>query len=63
LFLYPPSKLGLTSPVGGAAGRFLVRKGRIQIGPQHWFLRPEFIRGPNVSLKDFTARIRHAQEE
>jgi len=22
LFLYPPSKLGLTSPVGGAAGRF-----------------------------------------
>jgi hypothetical protein len=25
LFLYPPSKLGLTSPVGGRAGRFYVR--------------------------------------
>lgn len=27
LFLYPPSKLGLTSPVGHQAGRFLIDKG------------------------------------
>jgi hypothetical protein len=27
LFLYPPSKLGLTSPVGGSAGRFVVDSG------------------------------------
>src|SRR5579863_658281 len=27
LFLYPPSKLGLTSPVGGASGRFPVDPG------------------------------------
>jgi hypothetical protein len=27
LFLYPPSKLGLTSPVGGASGRFPVDSG------------------------------------
>jgi hypothetical protein len=27
LFLYPPSKLGLTSPVGGTSGRFPVNSG------------------------------------
>jgi len=27
LFLYPPSKLGLTSPIGGASGRFGVDSG------------------------------------
>ncbi len=35
LFLYPPSKLGLTSPVGGEAGRFQVdRNGNVEIEPQ-----------------------------
>lgn len=34
LFLYPPSKLGLTSPVGGANGRFsLDTAGRIVLKP------------------------------
>ena len=34
LFLYPPSKLGLTSPVGGAMGRFAVGpKGRVILPP------------------------------
>jgi len=34
LFLYPPSKLGLTSPVGGARGRYLLDpRGRIIINP------------------------------
>lgn len=35
LFLYPPSKLGLTSPVGGMSGRFSVDPGgRIIIDPK-----------------------------
>ena len=35
LFLYPPSKLGLTSPVGGASGRFeLDPRGRVIIEPR-----------------------------
>jgi len=34
LFLYPPSKLGLTSPVGAAMGRFQVdQDGRIPVEP------------------------------
>ena len=34
LFLYAPSKIGLTSPVGGPAGRFAVdRDGRVQLDP------------------------------
>ncbi|HEV8047621.1 MAG TPA: hypothetical protein VGP35_07820 [Terriglobales bacterium] len=35
LFLYPPSKLGLTSPVQGALGRFNIGSdGRIGVDPQ-----------------------------
>jgi len=35
LFLYPPSKLGLTSPVGGMSGRFAVDPGgRIIVDPR-----------------------------
>jgi len=35
LFLYPPSKLGLTSPVGGSRGRFVVgTNGRIILSPR-----------------------------
>lgn len=36
LFLYSPSRLGLTSPVGGAMGRFAMdSRGRIVMSPQH----------------------------
>jgi hypothetical protein len=36
LFLYAPSKLGLTSPVGGAEGRFAVDSGgQIVMDPRH----------------------------
>jgi hypothetical protein len=36
LFLYPPSKLGLTSPVAGAMGRFAMdSQGRILMNGQH----------------------------
>ncbi len=35
LFLYPPSKLGLTSPVGGGAGRFRVDpQGNVIVKPR-----------------------------
>jgi len=35
LFLYPPSKLGFTSPVGGPSGRFIVDQGlRIVVEPK-----------------------------
>jgi hypothetical protein len=41
LFLYPPSKLGLTSPVGGMSGRFAVDPGgRIIIDPGRTGLGP-----------------------
>jgi hypothetical protein len=36
LFLYSPSRLGLTSPVAGGAGRFAMSsKGEILLSPQH----------------------------
>jgi hypothetical protein len=36
LFLYPPSKFGLTSPVGGGGGRFAIDpQGRIAMNPQN----------------------------
>jgi hypothetical protein len=36
LFLYSPSKLGLTSPVAGALGRFAMdSEGRIVLSPWH----------------------------
>ena len=36
LFLYPPSKLGLTSCVGGAVGRFTIDpRGRVLLSAQH----------------------------
>ena len=36
LFLYAPSKLGLTSPVAGPIGRFAIgARGTITMGPQH----------------------------
>ena len=35
LFLYPPSKVGLTSPVGGGAGRFRVDpQGNVIVEPR-----------------------------
>jgi hypothetical protein len=36
LFLYPPSRLGFTSPVGGGAGRFAVdSQGNVAMNTQH----------------------------
>jgi hypothetical protein len=57
LFLYPNSKLGLTSPVGGALGRYRVDKtGQV------------LVRGPGarpkpVSVRNFVAAMRRAKGE
>ena len=57
LFLYPKSKLGLTSPVGGRSGRYAVDSaGRVLItGPQNG-LRP-------VPIKTVKAEITRAAQE
>jgi hypothetical protein len=57
LFLYPKSKLGLTSPVGGKEGRYSVDSaGQVLIdGPQH-LPRP-------VPLKTIEADIRRTAQE
>lgn len=57
LFLYPESKLGLTSPVGGPSGRYEVdHAGRVLAsGPG---LRPQPIR-----IQDFAAEIRRTAQE
>ena len=45
LFLYPPSKLGLTSPVRGPAGRFRVGgRGRIVVPPEQRPVLPQAAR-------------------
>lgn len=64
LFLYPKSKLGLTSPVGGTAGRFQVDKlGRVQIGREHDFVRSGAVSKPNINVRDFAAAIRRVARE
>jgi hypothetical protein len=58
LFLYPPSKLGLTSPVGGAMGRIAVGpKGRV-IVPRGRISFPSRSRGFGELMqeKEFTPR-------
>ena len=64
LFLYPNSKLGLTSPVGGTAGRFQIDKlGRVKIGREHDFVRSGAISKPNINVRDFAAAIRRSTRE
>ena len=59
LFLYPPSRLGLTSPVANRAGRFEVdRAGRVTLKPRsgNAVLRP-------ISIHRAVAAIRQAEKE
>jgi hypothetical protein len=58
LFLYPPSKLGLTSPVGGPSGR-------LQMDDAHKIrLKPVASHGAQtIRLKDFAAALRRAAKE
>jgi hypothetical protein len=57
LFLYPKSKLGLTSPVGGKAGRYSVNAtGQVLVPEPLKGIRP-------VPIKTFKAAIRRAVQE
>lgn len=67
LFLYSPSKLGLTSPVAGTVGRFAMNsRGNIVMSAQHIVtLAADPIVGGKtvVSYADFTRAVRHAGGE
>jgi hypothetical protein len=67
LFLYPPSKLGLTSCVAGAMGRFTIdARGRILLSAQHLSaFRADPVLGgrSRVRFSDFALAVRHAGEE
>jgi hypothetical protein len=70
LFLYPPSKLGLTSPVGGAMGRFPVKPdGRIVVPREQHRPRsliPEAGRSLGtglVSLQELSRALRQESKE
>jgi hypothetical protein len=62
LFLYSPSRLGLTSPIAGGTGRFrLDSSGRIVLNPQqiHIFATDPILGGRAIlSYGDFTRAIR-----
>jgi hypothetical protein len=67
LFLYNPSKLGLTSPVAGALGRFaLDSQGKIVMDPQHFavFAVDPMLGGKTVvPYPDFALAVRHYSRE
>jgi hypothetical protein len=67
LFLYPRSKLGLTSSVAGPMGRFNVdRWGRVLLSAQHLAaFRTDPVLGgkPRVRVSDFASAVRKAGEE
>ncbi|SPF31618.1 exported hypothetical protein [Candidatus Sulfotelmatobacter kueseliae] len=62
LFLYPPSKLGLTSCVGGPLGRFAVDpRGRVLLSAQQLsaFRQDSVVGGKSrVSFRDFALAVR-----
>jgi hypothetical protein len=71
LFLYPPSKLGLTSPVQGPMGRFRIGPdGRVVVDPRRIGFRPprpgvrDGLRGrTRVSPGELVRFFRSAEEE
>lgn len=67
VFLYPPSKLGLTSLVGGELGRFSVDPlGRVQLNAQHLsaFRNDPILGGKMfVRVSDFADAVRRVSEE
>jgi hypothetical protein len=67
LFLYSPSKLGLTSPVAGALGRFEVdSQGQIVMNAPHVaiFAADPILGGKTiVPYSDFAQAVRRAREE
>ena len=67
LFLYPPSKLGLTSCVAGGMGRFTIDpRGRVLLSAKHLsaFRADPIVGGKSrVRFSDFAAAVRRAGEE
>ncbi|MGD0567115.1 MAG: hypothetical protein ABSA78_01820 [Candidatus Sulfotelmatobacter sp.] len=67
LFLYAPSKLGLTSPVAGAMGRFATdSQGKVMMDPQHvaTFEADPILGGKTiVPYADFARAVWHASGE
>lgn len=71
LFLYPPSKLGLTSPVGGPMGRFridpsgrvILNPGRIGVRSRRPAIAPPFRGRTRVSPRELVRFFRFAGEE
>lgn len=67
LFLYPPSRLGLTSSVGGSLGQFQVDSaGRILLSTQHLsaFRGDRVLGGKSrVPFGDFAQHVQRASEE
>lgn len=67
LFLYPPSKLGLTSCVAGGIGRFTIdRWGRVLLSAQHLsaFRADPVVGGKSrVRFGDFASAVRRASGE
>lgn len=67
LFLYPPSKLGLTSCVAGGMGRFNIDQwGRVLLSAQHLSaFRADPVLGGKSRLpfSDFASAVRRAREE
>ncbi len=67
LFLYPPSKLRLTSCVAGGMGRFQIdRWGRVLLSAQHLsaFRTDPVLGGKSrVRFRDFALAVRRASEE
>jgi hypothetical protein len=65
LFLYPPSKLGLTSPVGGGSGRFVVDPGgQVVIEPRRVGpTRAHFPANLRLPPLDFLRALRRTEEE
>jgi hypothetical protein len=66
LFLYPPSKLGLTSCVGGSLGRFVVDPlGRVLFSAHHVFAfraDPILAGRSSVAFSDLAAAVRQVGE-
>jgi hypothetical protein len=63
LFLYPPSKLGLTSPVGGASGRFPVDPGGQVIIESRGPSPKRFPGHVRMGPRDFYRTLRRSAEE
>jgi hypothetical protein len=67
LFLYPPSKLGLTSTVAGAIGRFTIDpRGRVLLSARHLSaFRADPVLGgrASVSFRDFAQAVRRVSGE